>query len=136
MICLCQLLQLSKAKWKEKSLNVRVRWISKRIESKFLFLMCRQSQQSHFIQIKAQTFKGLMYSLPCPHFLLLSPCVLVAQSCLTLCNPTDCSPTGSSVHGILQARILEWLAIPFSRGSSQFGDQTLVPCIAGRFFTV
>ena len=42
----------------------------------------------------------------------------VAQSCLTLCNPRDCSPPGSSVHGILQARIFEWLAIPFSRGSS------------------
>ena len=39
--------------------------------------------------------------------------VLVAQSCLTLCNPMDCSPTGSSVHGILQARILEWTATPF-----------------------
>ena len=43
---------------------------------------------------------------------------LVAKSCLTLCNPMDCSPPGSSVHGILQARILEWVAIPFSRGSS------------------
>ena len=45
--------------------------------------------------------------------------VLVAQLCPTLCNPTDCSPPGSSVHGILQVRILEWVAIPFSRGSSQ-----------------
>ena len=45
--------------------------------------------------------------------------VLVAQSCLTLCNPIDCSPTGSSVCGILQTRILEWVAIPFSRGSSR-----------------
>ena len=45
-------------------------------------------------------------------------CVLVAQSCLTLCDPMDCSPPGSSVHGILQARILEWVAIPFSRGPS------------------
>ena len=45
--------------------------------------------------------------------------VLVAQSCLTLCNPTDSSPPGSSVHGILQARILEWVTISFSRGSSQ-----------------
>ena len=44
--------------------------------------------------------------------------VLVAQLCLTLCNPMDCSPPGLSVHGILQARILEWVAIPFSRGSS------------------
>ena len=43
-------------------------------------------------------------------------CVLVAQSCLTLCDPMDCSLPGSSVHGILQARILEWVA--FSRGSS------------------
>ena len=44
--------------------------------------------------------------------------VLVAQSHPTLCNPTDCSPPVSSVHGILQARILEWVAMPFSRGSS------------------
>ena len=46
----------------------------------------------------------------------------VAQSCLTLCNPMDYSPRGSSVHGILQARILEWVAIPFSRGSSRPRD--------------
>ena len=63
-------------------------------------------------------------------------CVLVTQSCLTLCNPMDCSPPGSSVHGILQERILEWVAIPFSRGSSWPRDQTWVSCIAGRFFTI
>ena len=40
--------------------------------------------------------------------------VLVAQSCLTLCDPMDCSPPGSSVHGILQARIVKWVAVPFS----------------------
>ena len=45
--------------------------------------------------------------------------VKVAQLCLPLCDPVDCSLPGSSVHGILQARILEWAAIPFSRGSSQ-----------------
>ena len=50
--------------------------------------------------------------------------VLVAQSCLTLCNPMDCSLPGSSVHVILQARIPEWVAIPFSRGSSRPRDQT------------
>ena len=44
--------------------------------------------------------------------------VLVTQSCATLCNPMDCGPLGSSVHGILQAGTLEWVAIPFSRGSS------------------
>ena len=48
--------------------------------------------------------------------------VLVAQSCLTLCNPMDCSPQDSTVHGISQARILEWVAISFSRGSSQPRD--------------
>ena len=58
------------------------------------------------------------------------------QLCPVLCDPTDCSPLGSSVHGILQARILEWVAIPFSRGSSQSRDQTEVSCIAGKFFAV
>ena len=56
------------------------------------------------------------------------------QSCLTLCNPMACNPPGSSVYGILQARILEWVAIPFSRGSSRLKDRTQVSCIAGRFF--
>ena len=60
--------------------------------------------------------------------------VLVAQLCPTLCDPMDCSPPGSSVHGILQARILEWVAIPFSRGSSQPKDRTQVSCISGRYF--
>ena len=62
--------------------------------------------------------------------------VKVAQSCLTLCNPMDCSPPGSSVYGILQARILEWVAMPSSRASSQPRDQPPVSCIAGRFLTV
>ena len=61
--------------------------------------------------------------------------LLVAQSGLTLCNPMDCSPPGSSVHGILQARLLEWVTIPLSRGSSRPRDQTQVSCIAGGFFT-
>ena len=51
------------------------------------------------------------------------------------CDPMVCSLPGSSVHGILQARILEWVAISFSRGSSQSRNQTHVSCIAGRFFT-
>ena len=62
-------------------------------------------------------------------------CVLVAQSCPSLCGPVDCSPPGSSVHGISQARILEWAAIPFSRGSSQPRDRTWVSCTASGFFT-
>ena len=56
------------------------------------------------------------------------------QSCMTLCNPVDYSLPGSSAHGILQARILEWVAISFSRGSSQPRDRTQVSCIAGRCF--
>ena len=58
----------------------------------------------------------------------------VVQSCPTLCNPVECSPPGSSVHGILQARILEWVAISFFRGSSRPKDQAWVSCIAGIFF--
>ena len=61
-------------------------------------------------------------------------CVLVAQF-ESDCDPMDSSPPGS-VHGILQARILEWVAISFSRGSSQPRDWTWVSYISGRFFTV
>ena len=62
--------------------------------------------------------------------------MLVAQSCPTLCDPVDCSPPSSSVHGTLQARILEWLAISSSRGSSQPGDRIQVSCVAGGFSPV
>ena len=58
----------------------------------------------------------------------------VAQSCPTLWDPLDCSLPGSSVHGIFQARVLEWFAISFSRGSFWLRDQTQVSCIAGRCF--
>ena len=61
-------------------------------------------------------------------------CVLAAQACPTLCNTIDCSLPGSSVRGILQARILEWIAISFSRGSSWPRDWSWVSCIASRFF--
>ena len=60
----------------------------------------------------------------------------VTQSCPTLCNPMDCSLQGSSVHEIFQARLLEGVAIPFSRGSSWPRDQTWVSCTAGRLFTI
>ena len=62
--------------------------------------------------------------------------VKATQTCPTLCDPMDCSLSISSVYGILYARILEWVASPFSRGSSQLRDQTQVSCIAVRFFTV
>ena len=63
-------------------------------------------------------------------FMFMKVKVKVTQSCLTLCDPMNCV-----VHGILQARILEWVAFPFSRGSSQPKDQTQVSRIAGGFFT-
>ena len=62
--------------------------------------------------------------------------VLVARSCLNLCNPVDCSQPGSPVHGIHQVRILEWIANPFSKRSSLPRDQTCVSCIADTFCTI
>ena len=62
--------------------------------------------------------------------------MLVTQSCPTFCNPMDCSLPGSSVHGILQARLLECVVNPLSRGSSWARDRTWVFLIAGRFLTV
>ena len=60
----------------------------------------------------------------------------VAQSCPTLCDPMNCSLPGSSLHGILQARVLEWVAISFSRGSSRPRDRIPVSCIPGRRFNL
>ena len=60
----------------------------------------------------------------------------VGQSCLTLCDPMDCSLQCSSVHGFIQARVLEWVSTSFSRGSSQPRDQTWVSRIVGRCFTI
>ena len=60
----------------------------------------------------------------------------VAQSCLTLWAPMNCNLSDSSVHGIFQARIQEWVAISFSRGSCQPRDQTWASHIAGRLFTI
>ena len=59
----------------------------------------------------------------------------VAHLCLTLCDPMDCSLPGSSIHEIFQARVLEWVAISFSRGSSQPRNRTQDSCIASRHFT-
>ena len=75
------------------------------------------------------------------HVILLSACVHANcfQPCPTFCDSMDCSTAGSSVHGIFQARILEWVAMPASRGSSRARDQThisCISCIVGRLFTV
>ena len=62
-------------------------------------------------------------------------CILSHQSCRTLCDPMDGSLPGSSVHGILQARILEWVAMPFSRDLPDPGVEPTSPALAGGFFT-
>ena len=89
-------------------------------------------------------FVDLLSVIPCfvvlaadLEFILYYMCVcLVDWSYLTLCNPMGCSLPGSSVHGFLQARLLEWVAIPFSRASSRPRDRTQVSCMAGRFITI
>ena len=104
--------------------------------SRFLFLFF-----SLFLSCLKSSFPSLWFLLILKSNLLISKLfsavlwkwkmkVKVAQLCLTLCDPMD-----YTVHGILQARILEWVAFPFSRGSSQSRDQTQVSHIAGRFFT-
>ena len=86
----------------------------------------------HFV-LQGQNCLLLQVSLDFPGCQALS--VLVAQSCPTLCDPMDCSPPGSSAREIFQARILQWVAISFSRWSSHPRDRTRVSCAAGRFFT-
>ena len=83
---------------------------------------------------------GWRWLMKCEPKWLLSfykPCLhaLSFHSCLTLCGPMESNPPCSSVCAILQARILKWVAMPSSRGSSWNRDQTLVSCIAGRLFT-
>ena len=83
-----------------------------------------------------ETFISQTFMLCFPLLKMVCVYIFVTQSCPALWNLIDCSPPGSSDHGILQARILEWIAISFSRASSQPRDQTRVSCIAGWFFTV
>jgi len=86
----------------------------------FKIKMVIRDKEGHYIMIKGSIQDIII--------------TIVAQSCLTLCDPMDCSLPGSSFHGILQARVLEWVAISFSRGSSQPRDGTQVSRIPGRHF--
>ena len=125
-----------------------------------LTLSCRSLRLSSFLLIRfsfflSDSFISTILSsttliLSSAFILLLAPsgvflisfialfiiCVLVAQLCPTLCDPMDCNPPGSSVHEIFQARILEWVAVSFSRGSSRPRDRTQVSHIAGRRFNL
>ena len=104
-------------------------------------LKLRTILQTHFVNVIIHSFQVRDLSIEEMRERSIYQNVLtflseVAQSCPTLCDPVDHSPPGSSVHGILQARILEWVAISFSRGSSWPRDQTQVSCIAGRHFNL
>ena len=83
-----------------------------------------KNQDACWLEIRAM---GMAYTLTCSED---SMCMRARslQSCPTLCDPIDCSPPGSSVHGVLQARILEWVAVPSSKGSSRPRGQTCISC--------
>ena len=102
---------------------------------RFLFLLMLSSQLIYLTKL-SMLAKSQTPFMTLAGWLSLLCCCSVSQSCTTLCEPMDCSPAGSSVHGILQTRILEWVAIPFSRGSSWPRDRIPVSCIAGRFCTI
>ena len=87
--------------------------------------------------IKEREYLGVAWRITCSCGIVCL-CAKSLQLCPTLWDPMDCSPPGSSVRGVLQARILKWVAIPFSRGSSWSRDWTCISCgfcIVGRFFT-
>ena len=114
------------------------------LSSKVKQLLCFVHFPSAFSEGQLLTF--LIYSKYCSlhpsargHSFTISSLkyeVLVTQSCPALCGPMDRSLPGSSVHGIHQARMLEWVAMPFFRGSSWPRGQTRVSYTAGRFFTI
>ena len=143
----------------KKSLSKHLHWRLKDITI-FSYLTSRyvlfrqgiwQAQDMNIVISRAPPSNGLWWRLQMERplagieFSVISMCVggvcvcvcVCSLSCLTLCNPLDCSPQGSSVHGIFQARILEWVASSFSRGSSWSRNRTRVFCVsctAGRFF--
>ena len=93
-------------------------------------------QMEQFSKNTSWMLAGAMLITVCPGLCFGVLVLLVTKSYRTLCDPVDCSPPGSSVHWVFQARILEWVAIPFSRGSSWPRDWTQVFCIVGGFFTI
>ena len=86
---------------------------------------CVYHTYSHVLYIYYITTYTMIYI-----YIYILSCWLCAQSCLTLCNPMDCSLPGSSIHGIFQARILEWVAISFCRGSTRPKDRTHLSCVS------
>ena len=109
LACRCQLAQIPNLHSRQE--------LSPALTEKHVIGEGRDKRELHF---------SYNFVIPC--------CCLIGKLCLTLCDPMDCSPPGFSVHGILQARTLEWAAISFSRGSSPPRDPTCIFCIAREFF--
>ena len=101
-------------------------------KGKLTFPSLSWSTQWHFLGGKCRPFLVLLVTWP--KWGHACDCAVISVVSNSL-NPMDCSLPGSSVHGILQARILEWVAISFSRGSSRPRNWTWLSCLAGRFFT-
>ena len=116
-------------------------WCSDWSDLDHLITLTPLSGAAHWQQVGCLAVGScLFFVIPCwqnpPRVLIIKfCCCLVIKSCLTLCDPMDGSPPVSSAHGISQARILEWVAISFSKGSSQPRDWTLISCTGRRFYT-
>ena len=111
-------------------------WCRPAVSSSVVPFSCLQSLPASRSFPVSQPFTLGSQSIGASTPILPMSVVLVALLCPTLCDPMDYSPLGSSVRGILQARILEWVAIPFTSNSSQLRDWTQVFCIASKFFTI
>ena len=131
-----EILMLRRFEGRKKRERQRTRWLDSISDSTDMNLsklheMAKWTEKAGMLQVMGSQTVG--HSLATTTTSSSSSIVLVAKSCPTLCDPMDCSPPGSYVHGILQARILEWVAIPFPRGSFQPRNRTCVSCIASRW---
>ena len=118
--------------WLMKIFKEKIRLL---MDSLFQWLVKRQLEYSKLFLIIAKHYKH-PGAHQLPNLLSIPMLWFVAQSCLTLCDPMDCSPPAPLPMGILQARIRKWVAMPSFRGSSQPRDQTQVSCIAGGLFAI
>ena len=114
--------------------NITYSWPS--ISTSISTYYWRKSPWKWACAVETPEFKGQVYSSFLCFTFVIHKVKVKSLSCVRLCNPMDCSLPGSSIHEILQARILEWIVIAFSRRSSRPRDQTRVSLIAGRRFTI
>ena len=100
-----------------------------------LFIIAKVWKQSK-CPLTDESINKMWYTCTMEYYSAIRKNKTLPFSTTTLCNSMDASPLGSSVHGVLQAKVLEWVAISFPRGSSGPRGRTWVSCIVGRFFTV